>query len=219
MPAPKRARRPKSDASPRDRAIDAAATLAADRGWVRTRLTDIAASAHLTLAELQAEFPAKAALVRAFVQRVDAQMLAGLPESDVGDSARDRLFGVIMRRLDVLRPHRRAVLAFAAAALADPSTACALGAAQRRSLAWMLEAAGLSAAGVSGAVRRAGLHAILVSTLWVWSRDPSPDLERTMAHLDGQLRRVEDLYAFLEPFRRPRYGAAQAKPKPAKRES
>ena len=114
-----------------------------------------------------------------------------------------------MHRLDVLMPHRRSVIAFSGAAAADPGTACALLLAQRRSLAWMLEAAGISSAGVRGTVRLAGLRLIVAATMWVWARDESPDMARTMAHLDRQLRRVEQLKELLEPFRRPRYGTAK----------
>ena len=207
MPARKtRARRTKSSANPRDRAITAAVTLAAERGWLRVSLGDIAAAAKLSLPQLQAEFSSKAAVLAGFLARVDGAMLATLPARERGDSARDRLFSVIMHRLDVLRPHRRAVVAFATAVVVEPGTACALAVAQRRSLAWMLEAAGISSAGVRGAVRMHGLRLVMAGAMWVWSHDESPDLARTMAHVDRQLRRAEQLKELLEPLRRPRYG-------------
>src|SRR5437762_9685734 len=103
MPARRPARRATAK-DPRTLALDAATKLAAERGWLRVALADIATAAGLTLAEMQAEFPSKTALLVGILRRIDAEMLADLPDTEVGDSARDRLFGVIMRRLDVMRP-------------------------------------------------------------------------------------------------------------------
>src|SRR5207247_9238543 len=124
---------------------------------------DIATEAGLTLAELQAEFGSKTAILVGILRSIDAQMLASLPAAEVGDSARDRLFGVIMARLDVMRPYRRAVIAVTTAAACDPRTACSLFVAQRQSLAWMLEAAGISSAGLRGALLRKGLRLVMAS--------------------------------------------------------
>jgi hypothetical protein len=62
-----------------------------------------------------------------------------------------------------------------------------------RSLAAMLEAARISSSGVKGLIRTKGLAAIYLATLRIWLRDDSPDMAKTMASLDGHLRRVEAL--------------------------
>ena len=62
-----------------------------------------------------------------------------------------------------------------------------------RSMAAMLETARISSSGVKGLVRTKGLAAIYLATLRVWLRDESPDMAKTMASLDGYLRRVEGL--------------------------
>jgi hypothetical protein len=46
---------------------------------------------------------------------------------------------------------------------------------------------------VAGALRAKGLMAINLATLRVWLRDDSADMAKTMAALDGYLRRVESL--------------------------
>ena len=55
----------------------------------------------------------------------------------------------------------------------------------------MLTAAGLSAEGVKGAVRRAGLLSIYRSVFLVWLEDDDPGLAKTMAVLDRKLRNGE----------------------------
>jgi hypothetical protein len=58
-------------------------------------------------------------------------------------------------------------------------------------MAAMLEAAGLSSEGVSGAVRQNGLLAIYAAVSRVFDGDDSADLSKTMAALDGRLKTAE----------------------------
>jgi ubiquinone biosynthesis protein COQ9 len=56
-----------------------------------------------------------------------------------------------------------------------------------RSMGWMLEGAGVSAAGPFGRLRAKGLLAVWLWTLRAWRRDSSDDLAATMAALDKAL--------------------------------
>ena len=76
-----------------------------------------------------------------------------------------------------------------------------------RSMSWSLEAAGVGSVGPAGRLRVKGLAAIYAGAVCVWLRDDSPDLGRTMAHLDRSLRRAEGLVTAL-PM--PRRGRTQA---------
>ena len=55
----------------------------------------------------------------------------------------------------------------------------------------MLEASGVSASGLRGAVRIEGLGAIYACALRVWLKDETADLSKTMAELDKRLAQVE----------------------------
>lgn len=175
----------------RDRIIDAALAISAVEGWGSASLTRIADAAGVTLAELQAEFAAKPLIIDAFLRRLDAQVLAGGP-TDADDAARDRLFEVLMRRFDALTPHKAAIAALQREIL-DPTVAvpvlCGLG----RSMAWMLEAAGLSSSGLGGLIRIKGLALVCANAMRVWLRDDSADMAKTMAALDRGLRQAEGL--------------------------
>jgi AcrR family transcriptional regulator len=184
--------------TPAELVIDAALDLAAERGWHRTSLADIAAAAKLSLAELYLLYPSKRAILASFVGRIDRAMLAGGPAE--GESARDRLFDVLMRRFEALKPHKAGVEAIARAAGTDPIAA--LCGAQRlvRSMAWTLEAAGIPASGMLGRARAKGLAALYLATARVWLGDDTPDLSRTMAALDKGLGRLQKIAEICRPL-------------------
>ncbi len=179
-----------------DRVIEAALALAAASGWRKLGLADIAKEAGLTMAEVRSVFPSKAAILTGFVRRTDERVLAGGKVE--GSTARDRLFDVLMRRFDVLQPDRNAVRAIIRDSLCDPLAVLCQGPKLLCSMAWMLEAAGLSSAGLNGVLRTKGLALVYLVALRAWLKDDSADLAKTMAVLDRGLRQAEKLAACLE---------------------
>lgn len=177
---------------PRAAIIAAALKLIAARGWRDVALRDIAGEAGLPFAELYALLPTKAAIVAAFLADVDRQVLEGVEDApDPDETVRDRLFDTMMRRYDVLRPHRDAVAALAEGLARDPLAALALHPALMRAMAVVLEASGLTAEGVVGAVRQKSLAAVHAVVLRTWLRDDSADLGKTMVALDSRLKALE----------------------------
>ena len=184
-----------------NRALDAFLRLIADKGFAPVSLREVAEAAGLGVAELYRLYPDKVALAGAFMARVDAEVLAGTSkQSDPEETARDRLFDVLMRRYDVLRPHRAALAAIRRAATRDPLLAIELGPSLRRSMAAMLEAASLSSEGLSGALRQNGLLAIHYAVSRVFDRDETTDLSKTMAALDGRLKMAERWAQLFEKY-------------------
>lgn len=187
-------------ASP-DKIVDAALSLAAERRWREISLTDIARAAKTSLGEVHEHFRSKQAILGAFIDRIDTRILA-----DAGDEAqkdaegepvRERLLDVLMRRFEALTPHKQAVASIVRDGAGDPAFALCAGPRLIRSMAWSLEAAGVSSAGIAGRIRTKGLAAIYARAVFVWLRDDSEDMGRTMAHLDRALRRAEKLIAAL----------------------
>ncbi len=175
-----------------DTVLDAFLRLVAEKGYGEVTLRDVAAAADMNLADLYRLYPDKMALVSGVMARADAAVLAGTPRQiDPEETARDRLFDVMMRRYDALKPHREAVRSIVRAARRDPLLALGLAPSVRRSMAAMLEAAGLSSEGISGAVRQNGLLAIHAAVSRVFDGDDSADLSKTMAALDGRLKTAE----------------------------
>ena len=177
---------------PRDRALDAFLGLVAERGYDGVSLHDVGEAAGLGRAELYRLFPDKLALVAGFMARVDGEVLAGTPEAaDPEETVRDRLFDILMRRFDALKPYRPALNAIRRAGLRDPLAALVLGPALMRSMAAMLEAAGVPSRGVPGAVRQNALAALYAQVSRVFDKDDSGDLSKTMSALDSRLKTAE----------------------------
>ncbi|TVR97017.1 MAG: TetR family transcriptional regulator [Rhodospirillales bacterium] len=175
---------------PADRLVAAARQLLPARGWRRLTLAEVAAEAGVSLLDAYQTFPTKADLLAGFIVQTDRHALAGGP-AELTEPVRDRLFEVVMRRFDALVPHKPAVAAVLRDLPADPLTALLVAPRFATAMAWLLEAAGLSSSGLTGAVRVKGLALIYLTTLHTWLDDDSADMARTMAHLDQALRRSE----------------------------
>ena len=198
----------------RDKALDAFLGLIAEKGYADVALRDVAQAAGLGFADLYRLYPDKTALAVAFMARVDTEVLAGTPSStDADETARDRLFDVMMRRYDALKPHRAALKALRRAATRDPMLALAMAPALRRSMAAMLEAASVSSEGLPGALRQNGLLAIHHAVSRVFDGDETGDLSKTMAALDGRLKTAERWAQTFEKYTKsPRRGPAPEAP-------
>lgn len=168
-----------------DRAlVSSAFTLAADEGWPRVTVTAAAGAAGLPLDRARARFLGRTSILGRFGQIADQSALANATREG---TSRDRLFDLVMRRVDVLQTHRGGVLALRTYLPMHPALTAALWGATLSSMAWLLEAAGVSTLGWRGALRVHGLAAIWARTLRAWERDESEDLSATMAALDRGL--------------------------------
>lgn len=186
--APSAPRAQAAEASP-DRIIDVTMDLIAGRGWRNLSLADIAAAAGLTPAQLYAVYPSKLAVLRAFERRVNERTLSATISAD--ETVRDRLFDVIMRRLDALAPHKPAVRALVRDLPWDPAVTLCGGPRFLNAMRWMAEAAGVETSGIGGLLRVNGVAAVYLSALRAWLRDDSPDNAKTMAALDRALKQAE----------------------------
>jgi hypothetical protein len=122
---------------------------------------------------------------------------AALAEVPSEGPVRDKLFHMLMRRIDVLAAHRAGVLALLRALPADPPLALFLACATRSSMRWMLDAAGIETRGLRGELRVKGLVGVWLWTLRAWQADQSADLSHTMAALDTALARAERMAGWI----------------------
>jgi len=179
--------------------IAAAFQLAAEQGWRSVSVATAARAASLPLARARERFPGRAAILLRLGRLADQSAIAEPP----GDgTARDRLFDLLMRRIDAFQAHRAGVLALLRALPAEPSTALLLALATRRSMRWMVEVAGLSSRGLQGELRVKGLLAVWLLTMRAWRSDETQDLSATMAALDTALQRAERVAEFMGGRRR-----------------
>lgn len=184
-----------------DRIIDAALACIVRDGWRRLSLAAVAAEAGLPVLRVYRNFRSKQAILHGFLRRIDEAVLVEPPPAEEDERPRDRLFDLLMRRFDALRPYKPALGVLRRELPADPATALCAAASLMCSMRWMLEAADIAAGGVRGAVAVRLTAAAYLGTARVWQQDDAPDLGLTMAALDGRLRRIERWLTPIRPSR------------------
>ncbi|WP_338664280.1 TetR family transcriptional regulator [Pararoseomonas sp. SCSIO 73927] len=178
--------------------LDAFWRVVAQHGWHGTTFARIAAESGETLSDLRGRYPTPVDLLRAHARTVDQAVLEGTVPGQTGfGSARDRVFDLLMRRLDALQPHREGILRMQRDLMRDPLSALLLSPILMASMAWTLEGAGVSTAGITGALRVQGLVGVWLSVARAWEGDESVDLGPTMAALDRALDRAEKVASTL----------------------
>jgi AcrR family transcriptional regulator len=184
--------------SNRDKAIAAFLSLLAEQPYDQIGMAQIATEAKLSLADLRAEFASTLAILAAHIKEVDRQVLAGADKDMDEESPRERLFDVLMRRLDILEPHKEAVRSLVRSASRNPGLALALNGLSVRSQQWMLTAAGITAAGPKGVLRAQGLALLYASVLRTWVNDDDEGHAKTLAALDRELARGQRFAGLLD---------------------
>ena len=170
--------------------IETALRLAAEQGWDKTTLADIARAGDIDLATLHDLFEDKADILTAFGRMIDRQVLENA-DIEEGASPRETLFDLIMDRFETLNGHRDGVTAILKSFKCDPKDAVTCAPSLCRSMAWMLEAAEINTNGLSGMLKISALSALYLKTAHTWRDDETPDLSKTMAELDKNLGTAE----------------------------
>ena len=176
--------------------------LVAETGWRDLSFADLARRAGVPMARVYAELPDRAALLCRLGRRVDAQML-DLPLAELdGMSPRERVFELVMRRLDAMAPCKAGLRVLAREAPRDPALLLAALCNLDRLGRWLFDAAGTTDGRLIAAVARRVLGAIYVRVFNVWLDDDTPDLARTLAELDRRLQQAESVAGLVRGLRR-----------------
>lgn len=181
----------------------AALSLAASTPWREVTLVKLADSANRPVSEYYGASVGEA--LDCVEEAFDRAIGDSLDKLDNSQSVRDRLFELIMRRFEAMEPHRAAVLAMEQGQDRDPTLMA--GAHQRhvRCARWVLALAGLEADGMTGQARAQGLGVIIGQARAAWRGDAAGDYAKTMASLDKNLRRAEEMFG--------RWAGFEARPK------
>ncbi len=134
-------------------------------------------------------FPSKGAVLAAFMRKIDKAVLDDIPPAKPDQSPKDRLFDVLLRRLEVLKPYRPGLESISEWSVRDPFAAAALNKESMNSMRFMLEAAGIDSEGPVGVVKLQGLALAWRRVLATWFTDDSSDLAPTKAVLERELAR------------------------------
>lgn len=193
---------------PRKAIVDALMRLAAEEPFEDIRIKAICDEAGVSLVQFRELFPSKGAVIGAFARMIDRDVLAR-PSGDLeGEGAKDRMFDVLMARLDAMAPYKAGLKGVTEWAYRDPVAAYGLNAVLINSMRFMMEAADLDHDGLHGALKLQGLVGLWGRVLDVWFSDNDPGLSKTMAELDRALERggriaarLDDLHRLTSPVR------------------
>jgi hypothetical protein len=174
--------------SPETRLAQSALRLLAKKPWREITLLGVAKAAKVPAKELRALAPAKPALVMLILRHI-ADETTGAYEADA--SARDRLFDVGMAWFDVLGRHKPAMRSLYKGLRGDLLTLLDSRGAFISTAEWLMALAEADK-GPALSLRAAALALVLARAMPVWL-DDDKDLAKTMARLDGDLRRGESV--------------------------
>ena len=188
--------------------LAAAFALIGDEGWRAFSFATLARRTGVSRVDIYRQFSSRDALLDGLNRRADEAMLAVDEAELAGLPPRDRVFELLMRRLEALVPYRAGLARLARDARADPCvvlvTACRL----ERSFMWLQDVAGLRHRGLRASLARRFLGLAYARAVLVWFDDEGADLGKTMAELDRQLRRVQNVAGLREPGGRRAEGEA-----------
>jgi AcrR family transcriptional regulator len=165
----------------------------AERGLGGFSRSELARSAGVSLEDVYTLFPDRAALARRLGERLDREMLGMDVAELAGLTLRERVFELVMRRLDALQPYREGLKRLARESFADPRMTLASLCNLDRLGDWLLDIAGLGSGLRARAVAKPALLFVYVRVFGVWLGDETPDRAETMATLDRLLGRIEPL--------------------------
>jgi AcrR family transcriptional regulator len=170
-----------------DAIVGAFMALLADKRIEDIGFAEIARRAGVSLSTLRVKYSSKIEILTAHMREVDRAVLDGIDSGMADEPPRERLFDVLMRRLDLLAQDKAAVQSLQRSVMLNPGLALALNGLTVRSMQWMLTAADVSASGPKGMVRAQGLALMFASVLRTWVHDDDPGQARTLAALDRAL--------------------------------
>jgi AcrR family transcriptional regulator len=202
----------KSETKPADargKIVDALMKLAGERRFEDIAIRDICRQAGVTLADFRDCFPSKGAALAGLSRRIDRAVLAEDSGDLADESPRERLFDILMRRLEAMAPYREGLREVSAWLRREPAAALAMNQVVVNSMRFMLEAADIELEdGAAGAIKLQGLALAWARIVGVWLDDDDPGLSKTMAELDRELTRgeravagVDRLNGLAAPFR------------------
>ncbi|WP_300380056.1 TetR family transcriptional regulator [Henriciella sp.] len=170
--------------------VEAALRLAAETGWNELTLSAIAEKAGLSLEDFHG-VASKDTIADAVEGYFDKAMSEGSFDAD--ETPRTRLFDVIMMRFEAMEAHRDALVSLMKWRQTQPVRLLNLVTARQASAEWALVCAGLDTSeGLPKPVKSTAIAWAIAQAERAWRKEDSADLSRTMARLDGELRKMEE---------------------------
>ena len=166
----------------------AAFALAERKPWHEITLAAIAQQSGFSISALMRDVESKAAILRDFSRDIDRSMLLVFEKYPPEGEAHDRLFDVIIKRLEIMQPYRPVISSVMKRRVGDPGDAAVMLQSLAVTVGWIAAAARVEEESAWGSWGKIGLGRAYLKALSAWIGDDDPGLSRTMAALDRSLR-------------------------------
>ena len=167
-------------------------------GWHDLSYAQIVEAAGVSLPAAYRLYRSKIGVLAGVSSDLDQRLLSGLEDDPLDGTARDKLFDLIMRRLDLQEANKAAIDRLLRDLPHSPAEVLCVAGRLDRSIGLMLELAGVSVSGFRGLVRIKALTGVYLHVLRSWLKDESVDSATTMALLDKRLDQIERLLGLLK---------------------
>lgn len=182
----------------RNMILSAALDVAATHPWEFVAIQQIADTAGLTVEQVTGRFQSKSDIVAAIIDALDTEVEDVFTVVDEDAPMRDRLFDVLMERIELANQNRAAHISFFKSFGWTKDATCNDIALLKSSMSRMARCAGMDTDGLFGSIQLSGLSLAYLWVLLAWVNDASPDLGKTMAELDRTLGRAERLMNYFK---------------------
>ncbi len=177
----------------RETIIKTALLIAARDGWGKVSLQALAQETAIPLSTVRAHFQDPQDILRAYEEAIEARVLESIGAIGEDANPREVLFDILMERFDALNEERAGMIAILDHSKCDPKLVARTMPHLGQTMANILEAAHIDTSGLKGLAHIFGLTGVYLLTLKTWREDESPDMSKTMAALDRNLGRAEQL--------------------------
>lgn len=186
---------PRSSDALRTVIIDAALSLSGEIGWTEITLQRIGTKTGLREQEVKAIFSSEWRILEAFRTRTDEQVAKRENPNWSDRAPRDRLFEVLMQRIEIIEPWKSGLASIASYGIKQPLAGIKLFMGLQNSMAKMLDYVEIRPAPPEKFWQSHGLTVIYLLALRRWFSDDSDDLGPTMAELNERLIAADRLMA------------------------
>ena len=111
---------------------------------------------------------------------------------------KDMIFETIMMRFDILQDHRKAIISIFKSFKSRPKDLLSFFPSLLNSIILMVNYTGISTKGILGQMKIKGVLIIYISTFFVWIKDETGSLDKTMISLDENLDRAGKILNFIK---------------------
>tara|TARA_B100000686_G_C16790862_1_gene978619 strand:+ start:2476 stop:3081 length:606 start_codon:yes stop_codon:yes gene_type:complete len=167
--------------------IDTTLSLAGKVGWAKVTLREIGREIDLPEHEVKAIFSSEWNILEAFRARTDRQITEQKTPNWSERAPKDRLFEVLMERIDIIEPWKPGLASIANYGIKQPIAGLKLFVGLNKSMLTMLNYAEIKTVPPGVPWQSHGLTVIYLLVLRRWLSDDSDDLGPTMAELNEKL--------------------------------